>query len=317
MSAVRLVDTREMKRAEWLAARSRGIGGSDAAAIAGLNPWRSPIQVYMEKTGQSPDEDVASEAAYWGTVLEDVIAQEFSRRTGLKVARVNAILQHPGHAWMIGNLDRRIVGAPEGPGVLECKTASAYARDDWEGDKVPPHYMIQVQHYLAVTGWQYGYLALLMGGRDFRIIRIERDEELIGHLIEIEAEFWGRVERQDPPDFDGSEASSELLARLYPEATPESTVDLPATAELLITDYELAKAEEAAAAERKEAAANRLKALLGEAERGYARQHVITWKQVVSGRFDARALKADHPDLHDKYLRENSYRRFTIQAAKE
>ena len=317
LSALRMADTRDIERAEWLKLRRRGIGGSDAAAIAGLNPWRSPVQVYMEKVGAIPNDDEPSEAAYWGTVLEDVVAQEFTRRTQLKTQRINAILQHPEHPFMLANVDRRIVATDEGPGILECKTGSAFAREDWEDGKVPAHYMIQVQHYLAVTGYQYGYIAVLLGGRDFRYARIERDEELISYLINIEQEFWGRVERRDPPKFDGSDASSELLTQMYPEAQPNKAIDLPSEADLLIAEYELAKAEETAATERKEAAANRLKAMIGEAELGYCRERIVSWKQITSNRLDAKALKADHPNLHDQYLKQSSYRRFTITSVKE
>ena len=317
MSAIRLVDTREMEREEWLAHRRCGIGGSDAAAIAGLNPWRSPIQVYMEKAGEIPAEELASEAAYWGTRLEDLVAREFTRRTGIRAHRCNAILQHPDHPFMIANIDRRIVGSDEGPGILECKTASAYARDDWADDRVPPCYLIQVQHYLAVTGYSYGYTAVLLGGREFRYARIDRDEELISHLIEIEEGFWQRVESRNPPPFDGSEASSELLKRMYPEADPELTVDLPAEASLLLTEYEVAKAEEKAAGERAEAAANRIKALMGEASLGHIDDRVVSWKSVASSRFDSKAFQAAHPDLHAQFTRLSSYRRFSISGAKE
>lgn len=317
MSAIRLVDTREMEREEWLAHRRCGIGGSDAAAIAGLNPWRSPVQVYMEKTGEVPAEELTSEAAYWGTRLEDLVAREFTRRAGIRAQRCNAILQHPEYPFMIANIDRRIVGADEGPGVLECKTASAFARDDWAEDKAPPHYMVQVQHYLAVTGYSYGYIAVLLGGREFRYARIDRDEELISHLIEIEEEFWQRIESRTPPSFDGSEASSELLKRMYPEADPELTIDLPSEASLLVAEHEIARAEEKAAGERAEAAANRIKALMGEASLGRIDDRIVSWKSITSNRFDSKAFQAAHPDLHAQFTRFSSYRRFSIAGAKE
>ncbi len=317
MSAIRLVDTRGMEREEWLSHRRFGIGGSDAAAIAGLNPWRSPVQVYMEKTGQVPAEEVTSEAAYWGTRLEDLVAREFTRRACIRAQRCNAILQHPEHPFMIANIDRRIVGSDEGPGVLECKTASAYAREDWAEDKVPPYHLIQVQHYLAVTGYSYGYIAVLLGGREFRHARIDRDEELIAHLIEIEEEFWQRVESHNPPPFDGSEASGELLKRMYPEADPELIIDLPAEASLLVTEHEVAKAEEKAAGERAEAAANRLKALMAEASLGRIDDRIVAWKSIMSNRFDSKAFQVAHPDLHAQFTRLSSYRRFSITGAKE
>lgn len=164
MDAVILANTSEMSHEEWLAARRKGIGGSDAAAIAGLNKWKSPVAVYLEKIGQAPEENVSSEAAYWGTVLEDVVAQEFSKRTGLKVRRRNAILQHPEHSFMLANVDRLIVGEKAG---LECKTASEYLKEEWKDDEVPAQYLIQCQHYMAVTGYDAWWIAVLIGGNKF------------------------------------------------------------------------------------------------------------------------------------------------------
>lgn len=315
MSAIRLVDTRDMAREDWLEARKSGIGGSDAAAIAGLNPWKSPIAVYLEKTGEIESEG-PGEAAYWGTRLEDLVAREFTRRTGIRVQRCNAILQHPEYPFMLANIDRRIVGTDEGPGVLECKTTSEWMRDAWDDDRAPDHYMIQMQHYLAVTGLSYGYIAVLIGGNKYRYMRIDRDEELISYLIEIEEEFWQRVESRNPPPFDGSEASGELLKRMYPEARREATVQLPGDAELLAAEYDIAQAEEKAAAERKDCAANQLKALLGECEIGILPRsgRLVSWKQMSSNRFDAKALQAEHPDLHAKFTKTSSYRRFTISS---
>src|SRR5690606_184586 len=124
VSAIRAVDTRGMGREEWLQARRQGIGGSDAAVIAGLDPYKSPIRLWMEKTGQV-DEEPAGEAAEWGLLLEPVIAEEFTRRTGKRVRRRNAILQHPRWEFMIANLDREVVGEPA---LLEIKTTSAWNR---------------------------------------------------------------------------------------------------------------------------------------------------------------------------------------------
>src|SRR5690606_12685414 len=142
VSAIRVVDTRELSREQWLAERKRGIGGSDAPVIAGVDPFKSPIRLWMEKTGQIVPEP-AGEAAEWGLLLEPVIAAEFERRTGKKVRRRNAILQHPEHAWMLANVDREIVGEPA---LLEIKTTSAWNRAAVSEDRLPDRYIIQGQH---------------------------------------------------------------------------------------------------------------------------------------------------------------------------
>src|SRR5690554_2691682 len=171
MAMVIAANTLDMTREQWLEERRKGIGGSDAAAIAGLSRYRSPIQVYMDKLGliEPPEEN---EAMYWGRKLEDIVAEEFSIRTGLKVRRRNAILQHPEYPFMLANVDRLIVGKNEG---LECKTTSAYRADEWKDDGIPWEYAIQCYHYMAVTGYKAWWIAALIGGNQFIYKRIERD----------------------------------------------------------------------------------------------------------------------------------------------
>lgn len=305
-----LAMTAEMSRDEWLKHRMKGIGGSDAATVAGLNKWKSPVQLWLEKTGQVEPEETG-EAAYWGTVLEEVVAKEFSRRTGLKVRRRNAILQHPEHPFMIANVDRMIVGQNVG---LECKTASAYLAKEWQGDEVPASYLIQCQHYMAVTGASRWWIAVLIGGNTFLYKPIDRDDELIAGLIELESDFWRRVESGEPPEMDGSEASSKLMNRMYPESMPESSIDLPSEAEKLIEDYLQAKADEKAAAERVKEAENRLKQLMGENETGIiAGEPRVTWKTVTKKLIDSKRLKAEAPEIYEQYSKVSSYRQFSVK----
>ncbi|MED0662223.1 lambda-exonuclease family protein [Geobacillus thermodenitrificans] len=311
MKPIVLAETANMDHLEWLRLRQKGIGGSDAAAIAGLNKWKSPVAVYFEKIGQSSEESVNSEAAYWGTVLEDVVAQEFSKRTGLKVRRRNAILQHPEHSHMLANVDRLIVGRKEG---LECKTASEHLKEEWKDNEVPAQYLIQCQHYMAVTGFDSWWIAVLIGGNKFIYKKIERDEEIIQYLIQIESDFWNNhVLKKNPPMFDGSEASSDLLKALYPTAKFDEEIQLPPGAVELIAKYEQAKQEEAEAAERRKEAENQLKAMLGEYERAFAGDRVVTWKNIVSHRVDTKLLKAKYPDIYQEVTKESIFRRFAIK----
>lgn len=309
MTAQVLVSTLDMERSEWLEYRKRGIGGSDAAAIAGLSPWKSPIAVWLEKTSQVEPEE-PGEAAYWGTVLEDIVAQEFAKRTGFKVRRRNAILQHHEYPWMIANVDRMLVGSSEG---LECKTTSAYNAKEWDGDEVPAQYLIQVQHYMAVTGAKAWWLAVLIGGNKFIYKRIERDDEVIQQLIEIEKDFWeNHVLAGVPPEMDGSTASTELLKRMYPEGKP-AAIDLPSDAGELIETLDFLNEELKALEERKAECENRLKAMLGENEAGRYGDRLVTWKNVVTNRFDSKAFAKDYPDLYEKYLKTSQFRRFAVK----
>lgn len=312
MQASILTMTDQMNRQEWLNARRKGIGGSDAAAIAGLSKWKSPVAVYLEKIGQASTEDLQSDTAYFGTILEDVVAQEFAKRSGLKVRKRNAILQHPEHSFMLANVDRLIVGTKEG---LECKTASEYLKSEWEGEEIPAPYLIQCQHYMAVTGFAAWWIAVLIGGNKFVYKRIERDEELIQYLIQIELDFWnGHVEKQIPPAFDGSEASSELLKSLYPigQYTTEE-IELPHEALELTKRYkELKEQEQDIVLQRKEAE-NQLKAMLGDHEQAYAGERKITWKTVYSSRVNSKLLKEKYPNIYEEVTTESVSRRFGIK----
>lgn len=309
--ALALVNTKDMDRATWLEFRRKGIGGSDAAAIAGLNKWKSPVAVWLEKTGQIEPEE-AGEAALWGQKLEDVVARHFAEVTGLKVQRRNAILQHPDHLFMLANLDRVIVDKENGWGVLEIKTTSAYRKDAWEDDRVPDEYMLQVQHYLAVCGYQYAYIAVLIGGQTYKHQYIPRDEEIISYLIQIESDFWKLVESGTPPEMDGSEASSEVLGLLYPESNG-CKVQLPLNAEALIEEFEEAQSQETIWAEKKNLATNKLKELLGENEIGIIGDRKVAWKTVISNRIDSKALKSAHPDIYEEFIKPSSSRRFQIR----
>lgn len=310
MQAKILTVTTDMSRKEWLKARKKGIGGSDAAAIAGLNKWKSPVAVYLEKVGQAPEEE-AGEAAYWGNVMEDIVAQEFSKRTGLKVRRRNAILKHSEHRFMLANVDRLIVGAREG---LECKTASEYLKDSWTGDEVPASYLLQCQHYMAVTGYESWWIAVLVGGNKFIYKKVDRDEELIQYLIDIEKDFWEEhVLKENPPAFDGSDASTDLLKALYPEAIPESEITLPPDAGTLINALDQVNEELKELETQKKEYENKLKALMGENEKAVAGERVITWKSIVSNRFDSKRFSKEYPELYNKFTKQSSYRRFAVK----
>ncbi len=304
-----LTSTLAIDRSEWLELRRKGIGGSDAAAIAGLNPWKSAIRVYLEKVGEIPHEG-AGEAAYWGNQLEDIVAREWAKRNGKKVRRRNAILQYPKHPFMIANIDRDVVGENAG---LEIKTTSAFNREAYEDERVPDYVALQCHHYIAVTGADRWYYAVLVGGQKYLDGVIERDEEIIQHLIKIESDFWTLVENRTPPPLDGSSDSSDVLKVLYPEPLFTDEVDLPPDANLLIEQYLEAREREAAAKTDAEKAANRLKALLGDHEAGRVGAQRVSWKNVTSVRLDSKALKAEDPETYQKYAKESSYRRFLVK----
>lgn len=275
MSAIALLDTRTATREQWLAVRKTGIGSSDAAAIAGLNPYRSALATYYEKRGEVPDQE-QNEAMEWGVRLEPIIATAFAERTGYRVRRRNAILRHPAYTWAMANLDRVVVDDSKLPGVLEIKNMSEWTSDVWQGEGLPEMYAIQVHHQLLVTGYSYGYLTALVGGNRLVWRRIERDEEIIQSLIEIERDFWeGHVLPGVPPAPDSSESTTEALKAVFGIREPGKRIALPPSVQKAREEYIAAREAEAAAKDRKAFAGNQIRAALEDAEAATVGDQVV------------------------------------------
>ena len=313
MSAKILVSTENMPYADWLEYRKLGIGGSDASVVCGINRYKSPVELWLDKTGQLPPQE-AGEAAYWGTQLEPFVRTEFTKRTGIEVKNAKYLLQSEEHLFMLANLDGICEVPDVGTCVFEAKTASAYKAGEWE-DSIPDEYALQLAHYMAVTGYAGAYIAVLIGGNTFKWKFVERDEELISMLIELESDFWNHVQDGTPPPLDGSDASAKFLSEWYPSSTPKSHITLPDTAADLLAQYDEACEQLEAITEQKQRAENLLKEMMGENEIGTAGDRVITWKSMSQERLDSKTLKAEHPTLCKKYTSKTSYRRFTIQVA--
>ena len=162
MTANVLVSTGNLPYEDWLEYRKQGIGGSDAAVVCGISRYKSPVELWMEKTGQLPSQETG-EAAYWGNLLESLVREEFTKRTGISVTKPSALYQSGEHPFMLANVDGLCEDPVHGPCIFEAKTASAYKAGEWE-DAIPDEYMIQIQHYMAVTGYQGAYIAVLIGG---------------------------------------------------------------------------------------------------------------------------------------------------------
>ena len=313
MSAKILVSTENMPYADWLEYRKQGIGGSDASVVCGISRYKSPVELWMNKTGQLPDQE-AGEAAYWGTQLEPFVRAEFTKRTGIEVRTVNQLLQSEEYPFMLANLDGICEVPDVGTCIFEAKTASAYKAGEWE-DTIPDEYALQLAHYMAVTGYAGAYIAVLIGGNTFKWKFIERDEELISMLIELESAFWDHVQDCTPPPLDGSNASAKFLADRFCDSIPQSHITLPDTAVTLLEQYDEACEQLEIVTEQKQRAENLLKEMMGENEVGTAGDRIVTWKSMSQERLDSKTLKAEHPALCKKYTNKTSYRRFTVKAA--
>jgi putative phage-type endonuclease len=288
-SALRLVSTKDMSREDWLAVRKQGIGASDAAAAVGLSPYQSPLELWMIKTGRDSDmpkvdPNDESSPMYWGTILEPIVAQHYSKRTGHKVRRINSVLQHPDtdKHWMLANLDYTVVSSDEVQ-ILECKTAGEFGSRLWR-DGVPEYVQCQVQHQLAVTGKIAADVCVLICGQEIRIHRIERDDELIARLIELERQFWHYVETDKPPPADGSESAGKSLRYLYPQDSGDvlDLTDDPylcqVFTDLLVAREAVSRAEQMEA-ERKQTIQQRM----GEASKVIFPAGVVSWKKNKAG----------------------------------
>ena len=313
MPAKVLATTENMPYADWLELRKQGIGGSDASVVCGISRYKSPVELWMNKTGQLPDQE-AGEAAYWGTQLEPFVRAEFTKRTGIEVRTVNQLLQSEKYPFMLANLDGICEVPDVGTCIFEAKTASAYKVGEWE-DTIPDEYALQLAHYMAVTGYAGTYIAVLIGGNTFKWKFIERDKELISMLIELESAFWDHVQDRTPPPLDGSDASAKFLADRFCDSIPQSHITLPDTAVTLLAQYDEACEQLEIVTEQKQRAENLLKEMMGENEVGTAGDRIVTWKSMSQERLDSKTLKAEHPALCKKYTNKTSYRRFTVKAA--
>ena len=293
------------------------IGGSTAAAAVGLDPFRSRVQLWLEETGRVPRPDT-SEQMKWGTLLEPVIAAEIVNE-GYRVQHLSTshlVPPPPEYPWAYGHPDGWILASkPEERGVLEIKTASAYRSREWADGAVPTAYVIQVSHYMALTGLTWALVACLIGGQRLELRRVERDETLIENLMRAEEEFVRLVETDTPPAPDGSDSSNEMLRLLYPESNGQRVTLTAADMELVHEIKTLKRSVKASDAQLDELE-NRLRARLGDAESGwYEGVRVVSWPTIRSQRLDISRLKEERPEIHAEYLKESSYRALRVSGS--
>ncbi len=314
--------TQEEDENEWLANRTKGIGGSDVGAICEVNKYSSARLVYLKKTGQYQDsEDEFSEAAlermHFGRLLEPIVANEYVRRTGNKVIVSPATLSHKDYPWAIANIDRLIVNDKGIPyGILECKTASEYMDEDWSEGNVPLSYLYQLNWYLWITGLEYGVIACLVGGNKFYHYETWRNDELLkNEIIPKVDRFWNyHVKNLIEPELTGTDVDSELVANENSEVIKGSEIVLEDETmnELAAIVKECrAKIKELEATEKE--AANRLKEALKNNEIGYTKDYIIKWSPRSQSRIDIEKLKKKYPAVYADCLKQVNFRVFTVK----
>lgn len=307
----RLVSTIDLPKTDWLKYRKKGITGTDAGAICGLNPYSSAFQIYQDKITDEIEE-FDNESMRQGRDLEEYVARRFSEETGLKVRRANAIFQNEENPFMLADFDRLIVGQKAG---LECKTVSPYSSDKWNDGNIPLHYQMQVQHYLAVSGFDCWYIAAVIFGREFLIRKIERDEELINYLIDIERGFWyNNVLAGIMPEPDGSDNCSEMIAKMYFKGQENKTIKLSGYKEILDRRVDLDKLIKKMEKEKKEID-QKIKMEMQDATVALEAGYKISWSNFEQNKLDTKKLKEEKPDIYKEYCKSSTNRRFTVSHA--
>ena len=300
-------------REDWLKARTTGIGGSDVAAILGLSKWKTPLQVYQEKRGEiAPQAD--NDAMRWGRYLEPVVRQAYADETGNEVRVIDQIVRHPIYEHMIANLDGFVIPEAGPRRVFEAKTART--ADGWGepgSDQIPQPYLLQVQHYMAVTGFIVADVAVLIGGSDFRLYEVPEDRELQEMLVGAEHDFWQRVQRGDPPE---PVTVADAVAR-WGRSSRADLVMADDAALAAVKQLHALKARRVEMDAEEDAARAIVMKTLGESDTlvDPAGRALCTWKASAPPmRFDAAALKAAHPELHAQFLKPGEpSRRFLLK----
>lgn len=306
------ISTVDMTREDWLEHRRKSIGGSDAAAVVGLNRYASHYSLWADKRGLLPEKE-DSEAMRLGRDLEDYVAKRFTEETGKRVRRERNIIINPEIPFAHANVDRLIIGEDAG---LECKTTSALNTKRFKGGEYPANYYAQCVHYMMVTGAARWYLAVLVLGVGFYRYCIERDEAEIEALRLAEGEFWRMVENNTPPPVDGSTATTEAVSAVLGESKPGETCDLTAVHNdldlLFVKKDELKKIKSEV-----DEIENRVKVYMDTAELGETDRFIVVFAEQSRLSFDVNKFAGDHPEMDlSEYYRIFKYRTFRAKMRK-
>lgn len=309
----KLISTKNLSREEWLKVRKKGIGGSDIAGVCELSSYKSPLHVYLDKKDLLPENGEENIAMELGLELEPFLSKKFvqwiKKTEGLDIElkEMPFILQYDKVDYFLVNLDRWFEHPQKGKCVVELKTATEFKRDQWKGGEVPDEYFLQVQWQLMITGWEYCYLAFLIGNRKFDVKVIQRNEKIIKSLKEKGIEFWEKfVLKETPPAPIGLMSDKEALEILYPEELigKERTLTIDEEEEILNILGKMEKQNNIKKEAEKEIEKIKqfIKAVIGDNEYMFAGGRTIKYKTI---RLKERIVKA------------YSYRRLYISKKKE
>lgn len=305
------ISIKDMSHEDWLKLRKTGIGGSDAGAICGLNPFSSPMKVFYDKNSGDIQEP-GSEAIRQGHDLEQYVAQRFTEATGLKVRCSNYMYRSVEHPFMIADVDRLIVGEDAG---LECKTASAYNADKWKDGDIPLHYVMQCYHYMAVTGKRTWYIAAVILGQEFVYRKLTWDDALIQGLVKAEGDFWNNhIVPGILPEPDGSQICNEVLEKYFHTAKKASTIALVGFDQKLGRRDEILKQISDLQREQNKIE-QEIKLYMEDNELAASEKYRISWSNVDTSRLDTKRIRQEKPEIYRDYSKVSTSRRFQVRAA--
>ncbi|ECD7394933.1 endonuclease [Salmonella enterica subsp. enterica serovar Westhampton] len=290
--------------------RTKYLGGSDVAGILGISPWRTPLEVYLDKVQPRIKPVAPSKQKVFtrGQRMEPYVIDLLSEETGLEIIHRGNRYIHRDYGFIAAEIDAEAASGEN----IEIKTVSPFKAKEWgevQTDAIPVHYTAQAMHGLMVTGKQVCVFGVLIGGDDFRIYRVERDEETIQAILEKEIAFWDRVINLNPP-----EATTVSDISLMFEKDAGSSIEADGKALALFNDLRDMKSRYKSLGEEIAVSEEKLKL--------YMQEHSIltldgkticTWKFQVSNRFDKKLFQVEHPELYEKFKTSTTSRVFRMK----
>ncbi len=305
--------------------RRKYIGGSDIPAVMGMSRWKTPLKLWLEKTGEAEPDDLSkNEAVQLGSELEEFVAQKFARETGKQVRKQSKMYIHKDYPFMAAHIDRLITGADE---ILECKTCGSYKEDEWaeiveiiekDGikeekiiEKVPKEYLLQVIWYLGITGKKLAHIAVLIGGQKFKKRKIEFDEELFEVMVDMAKAFWNCVQTKTPPAV--APEDNTVLSEIF--SNPNNELIQNQDIEKNIVKLQQIKDDISALTGEKDMLEAELKSIIGESLGVETEKFKVTWPKYQKIQINTKRLKDD--GLYDSYVDKSSYRRLVVSEKKK
>lgn len=301
----KLVKLSDISRDEWLELRRKGIGGSDAATVVGLNPYCGLYELWADKQGFLPKKK-DTEQMRVGRDLEQYVADRFCEATGKKVQKLPYMYCHNKYPFITANIDREVIGEKA---ALECKTTSLFNKSDFENGEVQPSYLCQCYHYMNVMGYDKMYLAVLILSKGFFWYEINRNEEQQEALLKAEVDFWEEYIKGDGiPKPDGSESTSRALQEVFGEEKSGSVALMHADRIL----KKLAQIKESISVleKNKTECEQKIKMCLGEASEGIGTDYKCSWKTQSRESLDSKGLMLAYPEIYNKFKKTTQSRVF-------